>query len=173
MIRSAWRTPLPADIGGGSGRNPLSARASDGKRLAQPLRLPPAQAAQFRPDPSADWGGTNGDAALSKACGRVSAAPRPRHMPMSGRGGDRPRAKIEAHEDGTAGVVGAETRDDAQTATILGLSGIDGVGDSLSSGRCSESARDEEPFLLPVTTGAGAAMPSDSWQKGCETAAKP
>jgi hypothetical protein len=91
---------------------------------------------------------------------------------MSGRGGSRSRAKSAAHEDGTAGVVGAEIRDDAQTATILGLSEIDGGGDSLSSGRCSESARDEEPFLLPVTTGAGAAMPSDSCQMAVKSAAK-
>lgn len=54
-------------------------------------------------------------------------------MPMSGCGGDRSRAKSAAHEDGTAGVVGAEIRDDAQTETILGLKRNDGGGDSLSS----------------------------------------
>ena len=75
---------------------------------------------------------------VTPLCQKRAAEPAPSPapvMPMSGRGGDRSRAKIEAHEDGTAGVVGAETRDDAQTATILGLSGIDQGGDSLPVGR--------------------------------------
>ena len=113
-----------AEEGQGGIRCPQGRRAASDQRSRSDY--PRRKLLSFVP-PKRSWDGTNGDAALPKACGRVSAVPHPGHG-NERMWGDRSRAKSAAHEDGTTGVVGAEIRDDAQTATILGISGIDEGG---------------------------------------------
>ena len=66
MKASALRTPHAASTGGRSGRNPLDARTSGGKRPAQPLRLPRHKLLSFVSTHTNGWDETNDDAVLKK-----------------------------------------------------------------------------------------------------------